>query len=146
MQFGNRHTNIKLGDPFAEIDDINYQVRIYAQAVRDLAAELGVPLFDTFALFESREGGFDLIGDGCHPYVEGHQLIADGMLSLVDEPPHAPGPNVIAGSRPVVPPTAPSVHIVFTRIRNAGFSSKTPGIRVPQCAHCPASAIDHSVS
>ena len=46
------------------------------------------------------------------------------MLSLVDDPPHVPGPSVIAGASPVVPPTAPRALTVFTVILNAGFSSK----------------------
>ena len=46
------------------------------------------------------------------------------MLSDVLLPAHVPGPSVIAGTRPVVNPVAPIAAMVFTRMRNAGFSSK----------------------
>ena len=69
---------------YAENDDMNYQVRVYAQAVRDLAEELGVSMLDAFSLFDERETGLALIEDGCHPYVEGHRLIADAMLGPVE--------------------------------------------------------------
>ena len=60
-----------------------YQVRVYAQAVRDLAEELDAPLVDAFELFDGRDDGLELIEDGCHPYVEGHRIIADAMLEPV---------------------------------------------------------------
>ena len=68
---------------YAENEDMNYQVRVYAQAVRDLAEELDAPLVDAFELFDGRDDGLELIEDGCHPYVEGHRIIADAMLEPV---------------------------------------------------------------
>lgn len=68
---------------YAQHEDINFQVRRYAQAVRDLAAELHVPLVDAFRLFEERPDGLSLIRDGNHPYVEGHALLAEALLGPV---------------------------------------------------------------
>jgi len=68
---------------YAENDDMNYLVREYAQAVEELGQEVAVPVVDVFSLFEDRPGGLDLIQDGCHPYVEGHRLIAEALLPVV---------------------------------------------------------------
>jgi lysophospholipase L1-like esterase len=61
---------------YAEHEDINYLLREYAAAVRELAGELDIPLFDGFALLADR---LDLIEDGNHPYARGHALLAEGM-------------------------------------------------------------------
>jgi len=42
-----------------------------------------VPVLDVFRLFEERPSGMGLIEDGCHPYVEGHRIIAEAMLEPV---------------------------------------------------------------
>ncbi len=68
---------------YAENEDMNYLVRRYAQAVEELGKEVGVPVVDVFSLFEDRPGGLELIQDGCHPYVEGHRLIAELLLPAV---------------------------------------------------------------
>ena len=68
---------------YAQQEDINFQLRHYAQAVRELAAELGTPLIDTFDLFAASNAGLELIEDGCHPYVQGHAMLAEAMLDPV---------------------------------------------------------------
>ena len=70
---------------YAENQDINYLLRRYAQAVRDLAARRNVALVDLFALFTNRPGGLELIEDGCHPYGHGHALIAKTLAEPVKE-------------------------------------------------------------
>jgi len=68
---------------YAEHGDINYMLREYAQAAREVAQEADVPLFDAFSLFIDRPDGLEMIEDGNHPYVKGHALIAEGMLETV---------------------------------------------------------------
>jgi lysophospholipase L1-like esterase len=68
---------------YAEHEEINYMVRQYAQAAREVAQQENVPLFDAFSLFLDRPDGLDLIEDGNHPYVKGHALIAEGLLETV---------------------------------------------------------------
>ena len=50
------------------------------------------------------------------------------ILSLVIEPPMAPGPNVMAGNKSVVKPTDPSAATELTTIRMAGFSRANASI------------------
>ncbi|HID78378.1 MAG TPA: hypothetical protein EYP56_20605 [Planctomycetaceae bacterium] len=68
---------------YAEHQDINFMLRRYAQAVRQVAAQRKVPCVDLFSLFVDRPGGLDLIKDGCHPYARGHGLIAEALLEPV---------------------------------------------------------------
>lgn len=68
---------------YARQSDMNFQLRNYAQAARDLAAELKLPVLDTFNLFEQSPERMQLIEDGCHPYVQGHAIIAEAMLDPV---------------------------------------------------------------
>jgi acyl-CoA thioesterase-1 len=62
---------------------LNYLVRQYAQASREVAAERRVPLVDTYAHFESHPGTEDLVPDGIHPNPEGHRLIADLLFPVL---------------------------------------------------------------
>ncbi|NOX53314.1 MAG: hypothetical protein GXP27_02525 [Planctomycetes bacterium] len=70
---------------YAEHEDMNFLLRRYAQAVREIAAKRKVPCVDLFALFVERPDGLALIKDGCHPYVRGHQLIAEALLRPVEQ-------------------------------------------------------------
>ena len=70
---------------YAREDDINFQLRHYARSVRELAAEEGIPLIDTFELFAASEDRLELIEDGCHPYAKGHAMIAEAILAAVEE-------------------------------------------------------------
>jgi len=68
---------------YAGNEDINFAVRLYAEAVRRVAGDMQVPLFDAFALFADRPGGLELIEDGDHPFARGHALLADALLEPV---------------------------------------------------------------
>lgn len=68
---------------YAQNEDMNFMVRRYAEAAREVARDTGATLVDTFRLFIDRPDGLKLIEDGCHPYVEGHRLIADALLEPV---------------------------------------------------------------
>jgi len=68
---------------YAENEDMNFMLRGYAEAVRELAAEMDVELVDAFRLFSEEPERLELLEDGVHPYVEGHRLIADAMIDAV---------------------------------------------------------------
>lgn len=55
---------------------LNYLVTLYAQAVRDVAADTGVALVDTYGHFLSHPETADLVPDGIHPNPDGHKAIA----------------------------------------------------------------------
>jgi len=74
------HQNI---GAYAEHEDINYLLRQYAGAARQVAAEMNVEMVDLFRLFTQRPDGLDLIEDGNHPFVKGHALIADALTEPV---------------------------------------------------------------
>lgn len=48
-----------------------------AHIAREVGAELGVPVVDVHRAFREDPRGESLVPDGVHPYVPGHQLIAD---------------------------------------------------------------------
>jgi lysophospholipase L1-like esterase len=73
---GNKYFNKHL-EPYKSHDK-NYVLRSYAQAVREIAAELGVELVDVWTRF-LQEGMNELLPDGVHPNPRGHEVIA-GML------------------------------------------------------------------
>ncbi len=68
--------------PYVE-NGLNYLVCQYAQAVRDIAQEKGVPLVDTYAYFDSHPETVDMVPDGIHPNPEGHRVIADLLTPVV---------------------------------------------------------------
>lgn len=68
---------------YARNDDMNYMLRRYAEAVRVLGRELGVPVLDGFALFADSPEGIALIEDGCHPYAKGHARLGAALLEPV---------------------------------------------------------------
>jgi lysophospholipase L1-like esterase len=58
---------------------INFLVKDYAQAMRDVAAEKGVELIDVYRSFQQNPGSLDYFPDGLHPDTRGHRVIA-GLL------------------------------------------------------------------
>jgi lysophospholipase L1-like esterase len=68
---------------YARHQDINYMLREYAEAARQVAATERVPLVDLFDLFVTRPDGLSLIPDGNHPWPEGHALIAEALFAVV---------------------------------------------------------------
>jgi acyl-CoA thioesterase-1 len=68
---------------YAENRDMNYLLRQYAAAAKALGTELGVPVFDGFALFAESAEGLALIEDGCHPYARGHAKLAEALTEPV---------------------------------------------------------------
>ncbi len=68
---------------YAQNADMNYQLRRYGAAVQALGQELGVPVFDGFALFADSPAGLELIEDGCHPYIKGHARLAEALIEPV---------------------------------------------------------------
>jgi len=69
---------------YAEHEDINFMLIHYVEATRQIAAEMGVPLLDVYDLFMTRPGALDLLFDGVHPFVEGHQILADALLEKTE--------------------------------------------------------------
>ena len=70
--------------PYVE-NGLNYLVCANAQAVRDVAADKGVPLADTYAHFEAHPETVDMVPDGIHPNPEGHAMIADLLTPVALE-------------------------------------------------------------
>jgi acyl-CoA thioesterase-1 len=68
---------------YAQNEDMNFMLRQYALAAKDLGTELEVPVLDGFGLFAGTPEGLALIEDGCHPYVTGHALLAEAMVGPV---------------------------------------------------------------
>lgn len=62
--------------PYAE-NGLNFLVKQYAEAVREVAEELDVPLIDVCTAFLERPDSGELIPDGVHPDARGHRLVAD---------------------------------------------------------------------
>ncbi|MBI3922187.1 MAG: exo-alpha-sialidase, partial [Armatimonadetes bacterium] len=67
----------------AKHEDINYMLRRYAEAARQVARQQKIPLVDLFDLFTTRPEGLSLIPDGNHPWPEGHALIAEALFEVV---------------------------------------------------------------
>lgn len=59
---------------------INFLVKDYAQAVRDVAAEKNVALVDVYNAFQQDPARLDCFPDGLHPDARGHRLIADLLV------------------------------------------------------------------
>ena len=70
---------------------INFLVRDYAQAMRDVAAEKRVELVDVYRAFQKSPDGPDCFPDGLHPDKRGHRVIADLLVQRLAR---------IAGGRP----------------------------------------------
>jgi lysophospholipase L1-like esterase len=78
-------------------DGLNLNLRLYAEAMRQLAAETDTPLVDVMRAHDDavRAGGPALVDDGVHPNGRGHQLVADLLMKLLRAHPELlelPGP------------------------------------------------------
>jgi lysophospholipase L1-like esterase len=75
---------------------INFLVKDYVQAMRDVAAEKGVELIDVYRAFEKNPSRLDYFPDGLHPDARGHRVIADLLVEPLariigrQPPPDAP--------------------------------------------------------
>jgi acyl-CoA thioesterase-1 len=65
---------------YAQHEDINFMLRRYAAAVRQVAVDTDTPVVDCFELFAATPEGLDLIEDGNHPYAKGHARLAAALL------------------------------------------------------------------
>jgi lysophospholipase L1-like esterase len=68
---------------YATHEDMNFMLREYAAAAREVARETGATLVDSFRIFTERPDGLELIQDGCHPNAAGQALIADVLSAPV---------------------------------------------------------------
>ncbi len=59
---------------------INFLVKEYAQAMREVAAEKRVPLVDVYRAFENNPAALGYFPDGLHPDARGHRVIADLLV------------------------------------------------------------------
>jgi len=73
---------------------INFLVKEYAQAMREVAAEKGVELIDVYRSFQQDPTTRDYFPDGLHPDARGHRVIADLLVRRL---------TCIIGGRPSVP-------------------------------------------
>jgi lysophospholipase L1-like esterase len=64
---------------------INFLVKDYAQAMRDVAAEKGVALVDVYRAFGENPGRLDYFPDGLHPDARGHRVIADVLAGPLEQ-------------------------------------------------------------
>jgi lysophospholipase L1-like esterase len=72
---------------------INFLVKDYAQAMRDLAAEKGVELIDVYRSFQQNPASLEFFPDGLHPDARGHRLIADLLVERLTRIIGRPGPG-----------------------------------------------------
>lgn len=71
-------------------DGFNVTLRPFAQEMRQVASELGVPLLDVMAAFDDawrKDPGRELLSDGVHPNQAGHQLVTDLLLAFLRDRP-----------------------------------------------------------
>jgi lysophospholipase L1-like esterase len=66
-------------EPYQE-HGINFLVKDYAQAARDVAAEKGIELVDVYRAFQEQPSSVDYFPDGLHPDPRGHRVIADLLV------------------------------------------------------------------
>lgn len=59
---------------------INFLVKDYAQAMREVAAQKGVALVDVYRRFQEDPATRDYFPDGLHPDARGHRVIADVLV------------------------------------------------------------------
>jgi lysophospholipase L1-like esterase len=59
---------------------INFLVKEYAQAMRDVAREKRVELIDVYRAFEREPKRLEFFPDGLHPDARGHRVIADLLV------------------------------------------------------------------
>ncbi len=63
---------------------LNYLVKQYADVVRRLAKESGLPLAEVHEAFEKHPRRDAMIPDGIHPNADGQRLIADTLLPVLE--------------------------------------------------------------
>jgi len=72
------------GDLSAKLDDPNDPLNQHAEQIRSLAAQYGVGLVDSLALFKQyvKNGGKleDIMSQVNHPNRKGHNLVAESLL------------------------------------------------------------------
>jgi len=73
-----RYWGMKL-EPYQK-NGINFLVKDYAQAMRDVAAEKEVELVDVYRAFQQKPERLDYFPDGLHPDARGHRVIADLLV------------------------------------------------------------------
>lgn len=59
---------------------INFLVKDYAQAMREVAAEKQAALVDVYRAFDQNRAWLDYFPDGLHPDARGHRVIADLLV------------------------------------------------------------------
>lgn len=74
-----RYWGMKL-EPYQK-NGINFLVKDYAQAMRDVAAEKDVELIDVYRAFQQKPERLDYFPDGLHPDARGHRVIADLLVN-----------------------------------------------------------------
>ena len=86
------------GPRFTMMDD-------YAQAIRELAAERGLPCFDVSKLFKSfgkKEFANTYMADTAHPNAKGHQVVADALCEFLVKAAGITEPKPLPPPEPVV--------------------------------------------
>ena len=73
-----RYWGMKL-EPYQK-HGINFLVKDYAQAMRDVAEEKRVELIDVYRAFQQKPKTLDYFPDGLHPDARGHRVIADLLV------------------------------------------------------------------
>jgi lysophospholipase L1-like esterase len=68
---------------YATHEDMNFMLKDYVAAAREVARDTGATLVDTFRAFTDRPDGLKLIQDGCHPNAAGQALIAETLTPIV---------------------------------------------------------------
>lgn len=95
------------GKPPYNVDDpdgFNVNLRTFAQEMRLVAKELGVPLLDVMAVYDERwrsKPDEPLLSDGIHPDQAGQQLVTDLLIAFLRDHPELLGAKgKAAASRP----------------------------------------------
>ena len=86
------------GPRFTMMDD-------YAQAIRELAAERGLPYFDVSKLFKAlgkKEFANTYMADMAHPNAKGHQVVADALCEFLVKAAGITEPKPLPPPEPVV--------------------------------------------
>ncbi|MBO4527654.1 MAG: SGNH/GDSL hydrolase family protein, partial [Victivallales bacterium] len=86
------------GPRFTMMDD-------YAQAIRELAAERGLPYFDVSKLFKSfgkKEFSDMYMADTAHPNAKGHQVVADALCEFLVKAASITEPKPLPPPEPIV--------------------------------------------
>lgn len=63
---------------------INFLVKEYAQAMREVAADKGVELVDVYRAFDEDPASLEFFPDGLHPDARGHRVIAEALAQPLE--------------------------------------------------------------